>query len=189
MYKNCRTERSAQRQRQFAHEMMEMLYHQPYDDITVSMVCERVNMPRKAFYRYFESKQDILFLIADEFLHNYEKDIDLYLRKKQHTFQEELKRIFEVARQSKPLLDALERDGLRNAYFGYIFEQCLSNTGFTKHLALQNTQTQLRVSQLFIISGLVSLFIDWLNRGCLESEQEIAEAAAGLFTQPLIIMD
>lgn len=189
MYKDCRTERSAQRQRQLAHEMMNMLYRQPYDNITISMLCERVNMPRKAFYRYFESKQDILLLLADEFLRNYEIDNDLHTRKHQRPFQEELKRIFLVARQSKPLLDALERDGLHNAYFSYIIEQCFSNTGITKHLALRDTPARLWISCMFIASGLISLITDWLHRGCPESEQEMAETAATLLTQPLVIMD
>lgn len=189
MYKDCRTERSAQRQRQFAHEMMEMLYHQPYEDITISMLCERVNMPRKAFYRYFESKRDILFLIADEFLHHYENENNLHLSKQQDTLQEEMKHIFVAARQSKSLFRVLERDSLRDTYFGYIIEQCFSNADITRRLVLQNTQTQLWMSYLFVTSGLLILIVDWLSRGCLESEQEMAETAASLFTQPLITMD
>lgn len=65
MYKNCSTEESAKRQRQLENCLLELMLSRSYDHITISDICERVNISRKSFYRYFSSKDGCLFAMID----------------------------------------------------------------------------------------------------------------------------
>ena len=54
MYKLCKTEQSVRRQREIENCLFDILKEKKYDEITITELCERMNIPRKAFYRYFD---------------------------------------------------------------------------------------------------------------------------------------
>ena len=56
MYKFCKTEQSFQRQRELEQGLLAMMEHHRFEEISVSDLCDRLNIPRKSFYRYFSSK-------------------------------------------------------------------------------------------------------------------------------------
>jgi AcrR family transcriptional regulator len=60
MYKMCKTEKSASRQRLIEQTLLELMKREPYDAITITSLCSELKMPRKAFYRYFDSKETAL---------------------------------------------------------------------------------------------------------------------------------
>ena len=68
MYKLCKTEQSAQRQRQLERGLLEMMKHHRFEEISVSALCARMQLPRKSFYRYFSSKDGALFALLDHTL-------------------------------------------------------------------------------------------------------------------------
>ena len=71
MYKLCKTEQSALRQRLFEDALLAEMTQRRYEDITVSDLCRRMNVPRKAFYRYFDGKDGALFAMLDHRLMEY----------------------------------------------------------------------------------------------------------------------
>lgn len=186
MYKSCKTERSALRQRRIVEVMQTMLYHQPYDTITVSALCERAGVPRKAFYRYFECKLDVVYAIADFSAQEYERQ-EPYPNAPHgpRTLKQELEKLFLLCRQSKPLLDALRRDNLYSLYFRRIVDVSFANRDNTRNLTFQTDEVVLRTANMFVLGGIVSVMEDWMQRGCPESEREMAATAAALLTHPL----
>ena len=60
MYKLCRTEQSAQRQRQLEQGLLLAMKTKRYEEITISDLCDQMGIPRKSFYRYFSSKDGAL---------------------------------------------------------------------------------------------------------------------------------
>ena len=56
MYKLCKTEQSAKRQREIEMTLMRQMQTKRFDDVSVSEICDEMKMPRKAFYRYFDSR-------------------------------------------------------------------------------------------------------------------------------------
>lgn len=66
MYKNCSTPQSLLRQKKMSQVLVEMLQMQSFHEITVSALCKRADVPRKAFYRYFDSKNDVISYLANE---------------------------------------------------------------------------------------------------------------------------
>ena len=61
MYKLCKTEQSAARQRELEQSLAAMMLVRRYEDISVSEFCSYAGIPRKAFYRYFSSKDGALY--------------------------------------------------------------------------------------------------------------------------------
>ena len=54
MYKLCKTEQSAMRQRQLEQGLLQLMQTKRYEEISISDLCQRMGMPRKTFYRYFD---------------------------------------------------------------------------------------------------------------------------------------
>ena len=65
MYKICKTDQSAARQREIELGLLSMMLEQPFESITISDLCDRLCIPRKAFYRYFSGKDGALFALID----------------------------------------------------------------------------------------------------------------------------
>ena len=68
MYKICHTEESSRRQRELESGLLEAMGKSPYDKITLTELCQRLNIPRKSFYRYFPTKDDCLLALIDHTL-------------------------------------------------------------------------------------------------------------------------
>lgn len=71
MYKLCQSEKSYQRQRELELGLLQLMLKQDYADITVSQLCEYMDIPRKSFYRYFASKDGVLYALIDHTIVDY----------------------------------------------------------------------------------------------------------------------
>ena len=65
MYKLCKTEQSARRQREIEQALLNALMRKNYESVTITELCDDLGMPRKTFYRYFDSKDDTLYALID----------------------------------------------------------------------------------------------------------------------------
>ena len=72
MYKLCKTEQSAQRQRMLEQGLLKAMLTQHFDEISVSDLCDEIGIPRKSFYRYFSGKDGALYALIDHTLLTYD---------------------------------------------------------------------------------------------------------------------
>ena len=68
MYKLCKTQQSAARQRQLELGLLQAMLEQHYEEVSVSDLCDRMQIPRKSFYRYFSGKDGALHALIDHTL-------------------------------------------------------------------------------------------------------------------------
>ena len=68
MYKICKTQKSAERQRLFQTTLLAMMKKENYHNITVTDLCKEMSVPRKTFYRYYGTLEDVLHSILDDAL-------------------------------------------------------------------------------------------------------------------------
>ena len=62
MYKLCKTEQSAKRQREIEHRLLALMKQKHFDDISITELCEFVGMPRKSVSReHADIPRDRLF--------------------------------------------------------------------------------------------------------------------------------
>lgn len=65
MYRKCSTEVSAQNQRKVTASLLKLMQETPYEDITVSSLCQCAGITRRIFYHLFSNKTDALYALID----------------------------------------------------------------------------------------------------------------------------
>lgn len=183
MYKLCKSEQSATRQRQLELGLLELMSQKRYEDITVSELCSFLKVPRKSFYRYFSGKDGALHALIDHTMLDYEGFNAVYTHGERRTPERELQQFFEFWVRHKPLLDALVKSGMS----GTLVERAMgysTATGDNRFLQDENQFMRQQV-MLFCISGLMSMVLTWHHDGYPQSAEQMSLIAARLVTQPL----
>lgn len=169
MYKICKTEQSASRQRELEMGLLTLMTERSYEDISISDLCLRLNVPRKAFYRYFSCKDGALQALIDHSLMEFNVIVEDRLN---------LTEFFSFWQGQKPLLDAISKNNLQNIFYSRIIESAFREehiTGSAKACKMN-----------FILCGLMSMVLSWYHTGFKESPKEIARTAKQVLTTPLI---
>lgn len=185
MYLQCVTEESSKRQRQFELILLEEMGQRRYEQITVGQLCQKARVSRSAFYRYFDSKDDVLFALIDHTLLDYYKN-----QADQHndlqSYREDLAPFLQYWQEQKPLLDALQR----NALDGKLLERCMKHTiqryfdeRFDPLLGNEATRHQI---MLFAITGIFTLILDWHHKGYSLTIEQMMEVMERVMIHPLI---
>lgn len=183
MYKQCRTEQSLSRQRQMERGLLEIMGKRQYEEISVSDLCVELQIPRKSFYRYFDSKDGALQALIDHTLMGYDGfqshapadgvDTPLYY----------MEQVFQYWIRNRDLLDVLAKSELS----GVLVQRTME---FSKNMVfprlLQIPDKRLReYGTMFLICGLMTMIIRWHHDGFSKSAGEMAQLAMELFTQPM----
>ena len=123
MYKLCKTEQSAQRQRQLEEGLKKVMLTKHFEEISVSDLCDQLQVPRKSFYRYFSSKDGALYGLIDHTMMEYERFAVARQKVTGRTLSNELESFFQFWVEHKDLLDALQKSGLS----GVLIERSISH--------------------------------------------------------------
>lgn len=184
MYKLCKTEQSAARQRQLEQGLLQAMLTQRYEDISVSDLCDQLGIPRKSFYRYFTGKDGALVALLDHTLMEFEQSAAAEAKKKGSAIGD-LERYFEFWYQHRQLLDALERSRLS----GMLVERATAhaqNEGLMPKYLLTLEPAVQSMALTFAVCGLLSVVTQWHHGGFRESPEEMAKVAAMMLVKPLI---
>jgi AcrR family transcriptional regulator len=178
MYKQCHTEKSAQRQLDIAGVMVELLQTDPLEEITVSQLCQRANIPRKTFYRYFDTKEDILAFLAER-VYYYAK-----LSWEGHTTTEltTCVAMFRFWEEHSKLLYALFGGKWVSVAHTRIVQLALEEELHSE--ANTSTQELWAARHVFWISGFVGLMRYWIKDGMTQPSEEMGRLFYHLMTDP-----
>ena len=186
MYKQCRTEQSAARQRALLEGMLEAMTQQHYDEITVSSLCEQLQIPRKSFYRYFSSKEGALHAMIDHALLDFES-FTAHWSEGANTSLEEMERLFSYWLHRKKLLDALHKSDLSGVLVTRaIGHSVLESTKDRRFLPKEEPYAKEYIT-LFAVSGLMSMVIQWHHDGYRQTTKQMAQIALRLLTRPIAV--
>ena len=158
--------------------------HQRYEDISISDLCEQLQIPRKTFYRYFSSKDGALFSMLD---HNIMEFYETGALEgiAGGTPLGDLERFFEFWYKKKALLDVLQRSSLT----GTLVERC---TLLARQEKLAPSVTKgwddlkQEIAISFVVCGLLSMVFRWHQEGFCATSQEMAEVATAMLSRPLL---
>ena len=185
MYKLCKTEHSATRQREMEYALVELMAIKPYEDITVSDLCDHLQIPRKSFYRYFSSKDGALYALLDHTMMGYESYNSVYHDGEQRTVEKDLTQFFQFWMEHKNLLDALSKNNMTASLVERVIGQIGSDDIIpTRFLSNLNRHGQKQVS-LFCISGLMTIMLTWHKDGFPNTPEQMAVITARLVSEPL----
>lgn len=185
MYKMCKTEQSAQRQRQLERGLLAAMSTHHYDEISVSDLCDQLDIPRKSFYRYFSSKDGALHALIDHTLLEFESFPSLLKSGEKRTYHKDLERMFLFWKEQKPLLDALERSGLSGILVIRAIDHAKSDVGNPSRFLPQKEKNAREHATMFGVCGLMSMVLQWHHNGYNMLPRELAAIAVQLMTEPL----
>ena len=184
MYKLCKTEQSASRQRVLEQSLMELMKTCRYEEITVSNFCAHAGIPRKAFYRYFSSKDGALYALLDHTVLEYETYEVTYAPGETRSVLRELEGFFLFWKERKPLLDALEYSGLSGVLMERALNYGINNPHIHYMLSREDPKTRDHIVH-FCTCGMMIMMINWHHGGFQDSTLDMAQIAVRLLTQPL----
>lgn len=184
MYKYCKTEQSAQRQRELEQGLLDMMERHRFEEISVSDLCDRLNIPRKSFYRYFSSKEGALYALLDHTLMEFYATGSIEgLRGGTPTG--DLERFFLFWKNHKKLLNAVIYSNLG----GMLVERAVNLSkqeelmpGYVS--AWEDTLKDVAMS--FVVCGLMSMVLQWHRDGFRIPTEQMAGAAVAMLSRPLI---
>ena len=179
MYKNCITEKSTIHQRQLEAAFLEVLSQVPYDDITVTQICQQAGLSRKIYYTLFERKADVLYALLDHTLLDFQS-----YQPEDTRMQKGLHRFFCFWRDQKKLLDALAREGISSLLTDRAIRHTMSEDSMAKICFGTEESEYGRESMKFYISGIFALILDWHKHGYDKSIDEMAAMLMYLLKTP-----
>lgn len=181
MYKLCKTESAAHRQRQLEQGLLQVMLQKPYDEITISDLCAQMEIPRKSFYRYFSGKDGALFALLDHTLLEFEQTASI----RANSMNEDLGRYFTFWYEHRDLLEALRRSQLSG-----ILADRATKFAIQEHLMPRRIMDWSPKHQLLAISfatcGLFAMILQWQSEGYRLSPKEMAQVATAMLSQPLL---
>ena len=71
-----------------------MLKSIPFQDVTAQALCQKSEVPRKTFYRYFDGKEDVFDAMVDYIMLDYERFPGPYREGERRTSEKDMKRCF-----------------------------------------------------------------------------------------------
>ncbi len=183
MYKLCKTEQSARRQREIERVLFETLKKKNYEDITITELCDRLNMPRKAFYRYFDSKDGALSALIEHKMLEYEGFRSSATENR--TIKKEIERFFNFWYENRELLETLERNGLFSRLFVSAVNFPLKDfISMSKYLPDDSDWAKDRIFR-FATFGLMFEAVNWYKEGFKTSVSDMADICCRMLKQPL----
>jgi len=185
MYKLCKTEQSASRQRLLEQGLLARMKTQRYEEITVSELCDAMKIPRKTFYRYFSSKDGALHALLDHTLLEYEGFNVLYLNGEKRTLHRELEQFFLFWVKNKPLLDALQRSDMSGVLIERAIAHALTESVMPNRFLMFESKDIQKHITMFGVCGLMSMVLNWHHEGYSQPSGQMANIAVRLLAQPL----
>ena len=182
MYKLCKTEQSAKRQRELELGLLEAMQNQLYEEISISDLCDRMGIPRKSFYRYFSNKDGALLALLDHTIMEYEQTQD-----SAHGVGSvgDLEQFFRFWNERRALLEALMRSRLSGMLVERATQHAIQERMMPGYLLYKDAQTQ-QMALTFAICGLLSMVMQWQQDDYRESPEQMAHIAAMMLTKPLV---
>lgn len=186
MYKLCKSEQSALRQRGLEQQMLKMLETVRFAEITVSDLCSRANVSRKVFYRYFSGKEGALYALIDHTLCELESFPFDELPGDRDACCERMTWFFQFWQRQERLLDALDGSGISEILTKRTIVYALSNPGVMRPFLPYEDRDLQEYATTFCMFGIMSMVFDWHRSGYRQSPKQMAEIVVKLLTKPLI---
>lgn len=184
MYKQCVTQSARQRQRQLEEGLLQIMLHHDYESISVSDLCDTLQIPRKSFYRYFTNKDGALYALVDHALMDFAEGFFGDGKEVNMKLGEDFFRYWLTRRD---LLHALERNNLGGVLVQRTIELTISDEKYMPRILPEEIRNLEDYVLLFLVSGVMSLLIRWEKDNFKASPREMASMAAHILN-PAVFM-
>ena len=184
VYKQCRTEQSAQRQRDLEQGLLKTMLKKQFEEISVSDLCAEIGVPRKSFYRYFSGKEGALFALIDHALMDFDSYSVVENITELQEAQKYMERVFRYWISCKPLLDALEHSGLSGMLVQRAINYSREMQTLPSFLLAADRRLQ-DYGSMFTVCGLMTILVQWHHDGFVPGVEQMSGLVIRLMSEPL----
>ncbi len=185
MYKLCKTEQSAKRQREIEMTLLDMMSKKAYGEISITELCEKLSMPRKTFYRYFDSKDDTLYALIEHTMNEYHDFSAMPPKDGIRTLMGEIENYYRFWICHKPLLDALQRNNMLEKLIDISINFPVNDMVSLQKFLPDDSEWAREKIFKFAICGLCFQMIDWYRGGFKTSISDMAHISCRTLSKPL----
>ena len=185
MYKMCKTEHSAARQRALEIGLLKAMKTCRYESVSVSDLCDQLQIPRKSFYRYFSSKDGALQAMVDHTLMEFEDYTMGLWAGRTRTMQQDLEGFFLFWKNHRDFLDALAYSNLGGMLIERAVAYSLTEDIMPRRFLPDDDAQMQRQIVIFGVCGMLSMVLTWHSEGFRTPPGEMARFAARILSQPL----
>lgn len=166
MYRRCATEGSAQNQRKVTGCLLELMQKTPYEDITVTQLCQTAGVSRRVFYHLFNNKTDALYAMIDHML----LDSESY----RPEIPDQSLRFFCYWKDHKGLLDALRENQLTGLLLERMIGIVLSEDYDVRSWLRSDDTKDGKDILIYHLCGAMGMTYNWYQSGYAKSPEEMA---------------
>lgn len=149
-----------------------MLKEKPLNKITVKSICERAQINRTTFYRYYSDPHDLMEKLETELLDSFQS----YVRNMSARGPEQaIEAAMNAVKNNAELYTILISDNADHQYIGKMIAN--SYESFRKGFASRYPQLspkQQKWLYFYIAQGCISIVLDWVDGGMKETPSEVA---------------
>ena len=177
MYRNCVTEVSIRHQRQVEQALLDLMQTVPFEDITVTQLCQSAQISRRVFYHLFAGKPGALQALLDHSL----LDISNHLPE----ISDPTLRFFLYWKDHRDLLNVLQKNRMSGLLLERMIRIVFSEEYDLRSWIRSNGWEQDRDILIFHISGIMGLVYRWFYSDFRESPEAMAALSNKILTTPL----
>lgn len=164
---------------------MELMGSVNYHEIPVSRICINASLPRRTFYYYFDSKEDVLVAVIDRLLRECELESMFWADTEIKSMEQGFTRFFQYwSGPARRELCILERNGLEQMLMTRSLKWGNSEDRWHRLIENYTAQKQEIGSMLGIACVFYTLF-HWCRHGFFQSPEQMAVYVTQLLTNPI----
>lgn len=172
--RTCTTEKTAENQKKLCQALLELAQKLPYERLFVSDICQRAQISRRSFYRYFTNKDDVLHaLILDSIMECSVRSMEL--RFDVSNLQALLTRFFVFwSHERSELLDILRKNRLEHLLMDIYLDWAMKEVQAFPEWSVRRT------AMTFSITGVMAVMFQWFDRNFDTPVEQLSGETASL---------
>ena len=151
--------------------LIKLMEKQDFDKITITDIAKKAGVSRMAFYRNYESKDDILFNYLDELFEQYYADVS----KHHYDFYEFALHFFRYYEENCELVQAIIKANLQIELLKKMNHYQLLIFAMLHDIEIEVPPSKANLAANFFVGGLFNLLTYWIGTGMRESKEEMAK--------------
>lgn len=167
MYFKGKNKTAVRSQHMISDALFSLMKRKPFQQITVTEICEEAAIGRKTFYRNFELREDVIDFKLDLMCEEYKKEL-ISLPLEQYLYHH-----FAYIQKNADYFIVLYKNGLSSLAYEK-FSVLLPDT---MPIWSENPMEQ-EYRSAYIIAGIEAIQRVWISRGCAESIEEVVKIAS-----------
>ena len=185
MARPFKSERAVHQQKLICDSLTALMLEKTYSEITVSTLCSHAGIPRRTFYYYFESKEDVLLHLMEMLMNECSLESLFVMGDSKAELEQGFARFFRYWQASRRKeLEAL----LRNNLGPELITHCLEwvDTEYNWDQLIDHHPEDIRVvSSLMGITCVFYTLYVWSGSNFRQSPEQMAAYVTQLLTSPI----